>query len=334
MTQESTRFSLNRTLRIVFADLGISTANVLQRAGLPADLFAREGATLSAAEYFALWRGFEAESDHPTPPLQLIAAMSAEVFEAPLFAAICSPNLNVALQRVQAFKRLLGPIALSLEVGATETRVGVDVPGGDAVAPPSFMAFECLFFLQVARMATRAHIVPLRVGLRALPSGVSPYEAFAGIAIRQGERNQVVFSAEDAARPFVTADSRMWEFFEPELRKRLAQLETSASVRERVEAALLELMPSGRASMGHVAKTLAVSERTLQRRLHAEDTSFQALLAQVRQRLSEHYLRNSELTSPEIALLLGFADSNSFYRAYREWTGTTPEQARLRARAS
>jgi len=188
-----------------------------------------------------------------------------------------------------------------------------------------------MFSIHVARMATRARVVPLRVQVDVLPHDADAYAELAGAAITRDARNEVVFSAEDAARPFVTADARMWDFFEPELRKRLAQVEMSASMSDSVQAALLELLPSGRASMEHVAKSLAISGRTLQRRLQAEDTSFQALLAQARQRLAKHYLRSSELTSSENALLLGFEDSNSFYRAYREWMGLTPEYACCRA---
>jgi AraC-like DNA-binding protein len=335
MTQASSaQFSLGRAFRIVLVDLGISPANVLARAGLPADLFAREVINLTAAEYFALWRGFEEEASHPTPILHLVSTLKAEVFDAPLFAALCSPNLNVAALRVQAFKRLIGPLTLDVEVTAAHTRVAFEVNDYAGPMPASFMVFECLFFVQIARMATRTHVVPLRIELAELPSHLDAHIAFAGVTLTHGSRNEVLFRAADAARPFVTADARMWEFFEPELRKRLAQVEMHATVGERVQAALLDLLPSGRASMDHVAKSLAVSARTLQRRLQAEGASFQALLAQSRQRLAHHYLRSSELTSPEIALLLGFEDSNSFYRAFREWTGTTPEQARLAFRTA
>lgn len=67
----------------------------------------------------------------------------------------------------------------------------------------------------------------------------------------------------------------MWEFFEPELRKRLSEMDVGASMLERVCGALLELLPVGRGSMSAVATELKVSTRTLQRRLRSEGTTFQ-----------------------------------------------------------
>jgi AraC-like DNA-binding protein len=77
-----------------------------------------------------------------------------------------------------------------------------------------------------------------------------------------------------------------------------------------------------------VAESLAVSKRTLQRRLTAEATSFQLLLNQTREGLALHYLSSSTLSNGEVSLLLGFDDANSFLRAFHQWTGVTPKSFR------
>ena len=120
----------------------------------------------------------------------------------------------------------------------------------------------------------------------------------------------------------------MWEFFEEDLKKRLSDLNESATTEERVQATLLELLPSGGASIGEVAKKLGTSARTLQRRLKVEDSSFQTVLDNTREALAKHYLKTSAMTGAEISFLLGFEDPNSFFRAFNTWTGTTPERAR------
>ena len=120
----------------------------------------------------------------------------------------------------------------------------------------------------------------------------------------------------------------MWSFFEPELRQRLSRLRVDASTTERVRSALLELIPSGRTSAVQVARHLAVSTRTLQRRLNDENASFSAILNSVREELARHYLRHSQLPYAQISFLLGYGDPNSFYRAFNGWTGTTPDRVR------
>ena len=120
----------------------------------------------------------------------------------------------------------------------------------------------------------------------------------------------------------------MWRSFEPDLRRRLIELEATARTADRVRALLLELLPSGAATIELVAKRLAMSKRTLQRRLEDEGENFRALVNATRESLAKHYLTQTSLSGGEIAFLLGFEDPNSFYRAFHEWTGQTPETAR------
>ena len=126
----------------------------------------------------------------------------------------------------------------------------------------------------------------------------------------------------------------MWRFFAPELRRRLADLHAAASAADRVRAALLETLPAGDHTMTTVARHLATSPRTLQRQLQDEGTSFQAVLAGTREHLARHYLTHSAMTTAEIAYLLAYDDTNSFYRALRTWTGSTPDTMRTTAASS
>jgi AraC-like DNA-binding protein len=86
--------------------------------------------------------------------------------------------------------------------------------------------------------------------------------------------------------------------------------------------------------MPAVAGELAISTRTLQRRLQEENTSFQAVLAQTREALARHYLASGRLTAGEISFLLGYSDPNSFYRAFHVWTGQTAQHSRTLGRLS
>ncbi len=193
--------------------------------------------------------------------------------------------------------------------------------------------FEAVFLVALARLATRTRVEPTRVILPLLPTpGILPaYASWFGTPVEQGPGFVLSFSEDDATRPFLTANPGMWSFFEPELRRRLSELQTDATTTDRVRAALLELLPAGDASVTRVGRTLVMSTRTLQRRLKSEGQTFQALLAETREALALHYLRGSNMSAAEISFLLGYADPNSFYRAFHEWTGTTPETARAHA---
>jgi AraC-like DNA-binding protein len=77
-----------------------------------------------------------------------------------------------------------------------------------------------------------------------------------------------------------------------------------------------------------VARELGLSDRTLQRRIVDDGTTFRHLLLEARQELAREYLNRPEIDVAEVAYLLGYEDANSFYRAFRTWEGTTPAQLR------
>lgn len=77
-----------------------------------------------------------------------------------------------------------------------------------------------------------------------------------------------------------------------------------------------------------VADELGMGDRTLQRRLHDEGTSFKHLLTEIRQEQARKYLADPALEISEVAFLIGYEDQNSFYRAFRLWEGNTPSNWR------
>lgn len=90
------------------------------------------------------------------------------------------------------------------------------------------------------------------------------------------------------------------------------------------------LVRSGRGfpSTAEIARQLRVSERTLHRRLVANHTSFGKLLDQVRHERALDLLDKSTLTIERIAEMLGFSETSSFTRAFKRWTGISPQRHR------
>ena len=102
--------------------------------------------------------------------------------------------------------------------------------------------------------------------------------------------------------------------------------ELIGAVRERV------LLSPGRfPRVDEMAEHLALSPRTLRRRLRERGTTYQALLDEVRGEVAKQYLRTTNLSTDQIADRLGFAETTSFRRAFTKWTGKTPRAFRQRA---
>lgn len=73
-----------------------------------------------------------------------------------------------------------------------------------------------------------------------------------------------------------------------------------------------------------VARHLAMSDRTLRRRLAEENTTFRELVEEVHRVLAEELLATGALSVEDVALRLGYAEATSFIAAFKRWTGTTP----------
>ncbi|QUD88094.1 AraC family transcriptional regulator [Phenylobacterium montanum] len=108
----------------------------------------------------------------------------------------------------------------------------------------------------------------------------------------------------------------------------LESLESSNSVRARVESRLMPILHTGEVSMELIARDLGMSRQTLFRRLKAEGVTFEKLLDDLRRRLALHYLNGRRASVNEVAYLVGFSDPAAFSRAFKRWTGASPRAAR------
>lgn len=329
MSTSPKSFPVEPGWQMILRDLGAEPRAVLRRAQLPEDLLSRTGASLSTPEYFRLWDAMEAEVADPVFPLRLADALKSEAFQPPVFAAMCSSNLVTATKRLSHYKRLIAPMRLHVGEGEHDLFIEFEWLDRTVEAPTSLVIFELVFIVKLARIATREHVIPRRVETPRPPDHRKEYESFLGTKIVRSEAHALTFSPLDAQRPFLTANEGMWQAFEPMLRRRLAELDESATFEDRVRASLLEALPSGESSMDEISRRLGISKRTLQRRLREEDTSYQLVLNATRESLARYYLAKTSLSGAEISYLLGFGDPNSFFRAFHDWTGETTEQVRL-----
>ena len=102
----------------------------------------------------------------------------------------------------------------------------------------------------------------------------------------------------------------------------------SGRVTTDVRRLLSQLLPAGQVTIELMATRLNRSVSTLQRELRDEGTTFTEVLDQTRRLAAQGYLAEQAISLSEIAYLLGFSDESSFSRAFRRWTGLTPNQFR------
>lgn len=307
----------------------LSEQDVLRHAGLPLDLFHQQAPIVTGDDIYRIAIAIdEIKADDPTLLLRYMQTMTLDAFSPVTFACLCSPDLNTAAKRIAQYKPLVGPGRLRIDQTNDYTNITIGQKVGYPPLPRFLVLYNLLSLVRIARTATRAHIIPVSIALTVDVAAIDQYEAYFGVPIQPGDSNTVVFSAEDAQRPFLSPNPVMWSIFEPELQKRMAIATQANDMTAQVRACLNEMLASGQIAIDDVAARLSISPRTLQRRLRDEATSFQEILSQLRQELAYYYLLQSDYTSQQIAFLLGYEEPRSFFRAFRAWTGQTPAAIR------
>lgn len=186
-------------------------------------------------------------------------------------------------------------------------------------------------FVAALRRLTSTRISPLSMTfVHRRNAYSSEFSAFFGCPVQFGaNRQSIIFATKDLLVPIHSADQYLLNilkaFCEEALRRRKMP---PTPTRAKVEAALLELLPNGKATLSNVASTLATSARSLGRRLSEEGTSYTAVLSELRHELAIHYLENKNLEVSQIAWLLGYMEVSSFNHAFKRWTTSSPKAVR------
>lgn len=107
-----------------------------------------------------------------------------------------------------------------------------------------------------------------------------------------------------------------------------ATLPAGDALAPRARAIIARVMRGGDCTQADLARVLGLHERTLQRRLQAEDTTFEALRDDVRRELAHAYLAQRNIPLAHVAEMLGYAEASAFTRACQRWFGQAPREVR------
>lgn len=168
---------------------------------------------------------------------------------------------------------------------------------------------------------------------RRRPSDARPYQSFFRAPLRfDAEQYELVFPARWLSQPISGANAQLMTVLHEQV-VGLAERgrdDVSAAVRR----ALRALLATGGCSVERVCALLAVHRRTLARRLRAQGTDFETLLAEVRYEAALQLLDSTDMALSQIAFALGYSEGTAFNRAFRRWSGKPPGEWRNQARAS
>lgn len=163
----------------------------------------------------------------------------------------------------------------------------------------------------------------------ARPDITVEHERILGAPLKFGQPdNRIVFKEALLKLPVRGADPQLGQVLERILEATLETLPDPNDFIQTVRCRISEIISFGEPTLDSVAERMALSGRTLQRRLESEGATWQELLDSLRKELALKYVMDSGVSSSSIAFLLGYGEVTSFNRAFRRWTGMPPGEYR------
>lgn len=161
------------------------------------------------------------------------------------------------------------------------------------------------------------------------PDYAGEVQAFFGAPVRYDEAaTRLIFPADILDRQLIHANPAVTQLLEEEAQRQMRRLARATQLAEQLESYLYQQIQWEKPTIAQAARHFAMTERTLRRKLDAQQTSFTHLLNQVQMTLATRLLNDGELPIEAISDQLKFSEPSAFYRAFKRWTGATPIEYR------
>jgi AraC-like DNA-binding protein len=305
--------------------LGYEVGELLATAGLqPGDL-ADPDARLPCTAYSSLLTN--AQQIRFTPNLALRLATVVPIGAYPLldYLVVTSDNVGEGLRQLSRYFRLVGnPVVLDAREG-TDT---IDMVMTGAGIPFSVEYLAALIVLHM-RKETDGKFAAAGVSFMHRTDDAAGFERALGCPVASGAVWNGVSISRDVWRlPLRRRDAVLRGVLERQADRTLADAPKADDPVAEVRRVLAWKIGNGGTRIEAVARRLATSPRTLQRRLAAGGVSFQELLDDVRKEAAGQRVAHSAMSIGEIAYLLGYSEPGPFHRAFKRWYGETPQAFR------
>lgn len=185
----------------------------------------------------------------------------------------------------------------------------------------TFARFICASAAQVgtAPFARSAHFT------HAEPEYRAEYDRIMKVPIQFGsDKNAICIHESWLSIPTNLENRYVFGIFSDRADKLMAKLQKSKTVKGRVQSILMAVVHTGDIGMEQIAGKLGLSRISLYRRLKAEGATFEKILDDLRHNLALQYLEGEKTSINEVAYLVGYSDPAAFSRAFKRWTGYSP----------
>ena len=312
---------------------GIDPALLLERLGLTEQGLKEDQIRISAAAQARLLE-YAAEALHdPAFGFHLATKVNPREVGLLFYVASAAKDLGDAIELFARYLRIVNEaVRVKLTRRNSDFVVELHFVGVARFRAWQNAEFGIAVLVKSLREITGRNVHPTKITfVHMRSSGFPEFERFCGCPVEfGGSSDRLVFSHRSLALPLITGDIHLLDTLRPICDEAAKQRETApGTLRALVENEAQKLLPHGKARRHNVAKNLAMSTRTMARRLASEGTTFEDVVDELRRSLALQYIRTPSISLSQIAWLLGYEGGTSFNHAFRRWTGGPPSAARV-----
>ena len=245
------------------------------------------------------------------------------------YAVMSSQTVQEAFERHERYEALVSNRAQSrYQLGNEECSLTWNTGADEAAC--AIAEENVAAWVTFSRWITGQNLRPSSVHFRhSAPAYLAEYERiFQCPVLFEQPVVEVRFPTTYLHLPITQHDPLMQEMMDAHAERLLQQFNQTDSLIRDVRRLIIEGLAQATLTLESVSEALGMTPRTLQRRLRERDETFNSLLERTRKDLAMTYINQADVSLPELAYLLGYADQTAFQRAFKKWTGTTPGKYR------
>ncbi len=308
---------------------GRNPGEIFRAAGIEPDLLKKPGARIRYEAINRAWRRASEVIDNDCFGLQGPKFWHPSYLYALGYAWLASHSLRESLQR---FVLYLDIVSEGKSIRLQESPAGFAVCfdlGADGMRVSAQVDCLVAIIYHMCQLNYGEDLVPLSVSFRHGPPVCEKtyVNYFKAPVVFSAECDCITFSLAEIDHALPGTNPHFARIHDQLSVDYLAR-QTRGDLVHRVKASIIDAFPSGAVAHEKVAHSLGMSVRSLQRRLNEAGTTFRELLDTSRSEMALGYIRDPGVELVEIAFLLGFSDQSAFSRAFKRWTGNTPNEVR------
>lgn len=297
--------------------------------GLDTQILERPDIEIPGEQYVALWEA--AGKSNPNIGLVIGNQTEANDFGAFGHALHCAPSVEKFLRTLHQFIVVFAQESIiNFETDSRFIYIDYQISDPTVIHRRQNSEFAIASVFRQINLITNGLIKPSRVDFEHdRPSDLSEHKHIFQCPLYFNQpTNRLCLPIETLKLPVSHGNERVYKALEPYLEKERQERYISDELPLQITRMIEADMSSGAPSLVDICEQLGVSRRTLQRRLKEHGIEFSSLVEDVRRALALAYMKDSEYSMTEISLLVGYSESGSFTRAFRRWTGQSPQQYR------